>query len=128
MNFFDRHQIKSRSLTTLDKSRPLKTNPHYTDDRFKTAQTVFGNEPKSPHGHSHLEYVYSDRIRQWDWDKAESAREIANKSGYQKASCFWYESFLSTYLDKQVKIEHILAGVNWSSGYSYYVLGYKIVT
>ena len=111
--------------STLDKTVPLNTNPHYTDTRFNKAQTVFGKESQSPYGHKELEYVYSDRLWQWNWDKAKRAREIANQSKHTPQSCLWYETFLSEYLNKPVLIEHILAGVNVSNGYPYYVLGYK---
>jgi hypothetical protein len=61
--------------TTSNKNAQLHTDPHYTDRRFKQAQTIFGERDSAGRGHAHLTYVYSDRLRQWDYDKHESAWE-----------------------------------------------------
>lgn len=126
-NFLRNDNISSVKYfpTTNDKNIPLHTDPHYTDKRFDKEQTVFGKRPKSPYGHKHLTYVYSDRLWQWDYDKAQSSAEIANQSGYPNRSCLWYEAYLSAYFNKSVIIEHIIAGVNRSNGYSYCAFGYK---
>lgn len=113
------------SMTTLNKNARLNTSPHYTDERFDKEQTVYGQLAESPHGHKHLEYVYSDRLWQWDYGKAKLSLEVANESEENPTSCKWYEVYLSAYLDKEIEIDHILAGVNRSSGYPYCVLGYK---
>jgi hypothetical protein len=112
-------------LTTYNKTVKLHTNPHYTDNRFKEPQTIFGKPAKSPYGHSHLSYDYSDRLWEWDYDKAEASVEIANKSNVPKGSCLWFEVYLSAYFGYQIELEHIIAGVNHSNGYPYCVYGYK---
>ncbi len=63
--------------TTMDKRKALHTRPHYTDRRFKKEQTVFGKPAKTRYGHKGLEYVYSDRLVQWDGDKSDKAWDIA---------------------------------------------------
>lgn len=129
-DYWDR-PIKPKSKpavrTTMNKDVPLLTNPHYTDDRFASGKThtVFGKDPGSDFGHKGLEYVYSDRLWQWDYSKAQEAAEVANESDYVARSCNWYEAYLSHYLDEPVEIHHIVSGVNVSNGYSYFVLGYK---
>lgn len=104
---------------TFDKNRPLHTSPHYTDDRFKKEQTVFGEEQ------SGLAYDYSDRLWQWDSDKAKEALEVAKNSGEVKSSAAYYEVYLSHYFGKPVEIGHIIAGVGRSNGYPYCVFGYR---
>lgn len=109
--------------TTHDKTTPLHTNPHYTDDRFNREQTVFGKPSKSPYGHGHLEYNYSDRLWQWDYDKSKRSSEIASASSAPLKSCLWYEAYLSAYFSRPVTIEHIIAGVNHSNGFAYCIFG-----
>ena len=110
--------------TTLDKNEPLHTCPHYTDKRFEKEQTVFGEQAKSPYGHEGLHYDYSDRLWQWDYEKAKKSVEIADQSGAIPKSCKWYEAYLSAYFDCSIEIKHIVVGVNRSNGYPYSVFGY----
>ena len=119
------HHSRVAAQTTYDKDMPLNTNPHYTDRRFNTAQTVFGKPSKSDRGHKDLSYDYSDRLWQWDYDKAKRAAEIANETDATPKSARWYEAYLSAYFDKPIEIVHILAGVNVSNGYAYAVFGYR---
>ena len=119
---YDQHQFFERRYvypTTFDKDAILETMPHYTDNRFKKEQTVFGREEKG------LGYDYSDRIWQWDYKKAEQSVDAANGSGATPRTCRWYEAYLSFYFDRPIEIRHIIAGVNRSSGYPYAVFGYK---
>ncbi len=108
-----------RYPATFDKDKPLETMPHYTDNRFRKEQTVFGKECEG------IGYDYSDRLWQWDYKKAEEAVEKANKSGAISKSCRWYEAYLSAYFGKPIEIKHIIAGVNRSNGYPYCIFGYK---
>jgi hypothetical protein len=97
---------------------PLYTCPHYTDARFRQAQTVFGGEQDELH------YDYSDRLFQWNPQKSADAVKAADESGAVKRSADWYESYLSAYCDKPVELKHVLAGCNWATGYPYTVFGY----
>ncbi len=106
-------------MLTDEKDVPLHTSPHYTDTRFKTAQTVFGGKCKG------IGYDYSDRLWQWDYDKADRATKIANESSAQSKSCHWYEAYLSAYFGRRIEIKHILAGYNISNGQPYCVFGYR---
>ena len=127
MNIGDREDYwqSYRFPTTLDKDAPLHTSPHYTDKRFNKEQAVFGKHPKSRYGHDNLKYDYSDRLWQWDYDKAEKSVEVANASGATLRSCKRYEAYLSAYFNKPIEIKHIIAGVNRGNGYPYCVFGYK---
>lgn len=126
MEIYERYPMEiNMYLTTFDKNRPLKTEPHYTDELFEKEQTVFGKPAKSSYGHKHLSYDYSDRLWQWDYDKTQQSVDIANQSGATFKSCRWYEAYLSAYFDRPIVIEHIIAGVNRSNGYSYCVFGYR---
>ncbi len=71
------------------KDIPLQTDPHYSDPRFDEPQTIFGQEE------SGLHYDYSDRLWQWDYDKAQKATEIANEVVKTRRTCEWYEAYLS---------------------------------
>jgi hypothetical protein len=123
--FLESEDDRSSYPTTFNKDTQLHVNPHYTDKRFDTEQTIFGKSPKTPYGHKHLSYDYSDRLWQWDYKKAESATKEADLSDVQKNSCRWFEIYLSSYFGFEVEVEHIIAGVNRSSGYPYCAFGYK---
>ena len=89
--------------TTFDKDEVLhNTDPHYTDERFGHAQVIFGRDAKG------LEYVYSDRLYEWDYHKAERAVQVANASEAKPRTCRWYEIYLSAYFEKPIKIGCII--------------------
>lgn len=116
--------------STSDKSVILKTNPHYSDERFKKPQTVFCTTPdkiKLEHNIPYikgLSYVYSDRLIQWDWKAHDNAWEYASEK-YPKKTANFYEKYLSIYFKKEIELIHIVSGVNRSNGYSYQIFGYK---
>jgi len=105
-----------------DKNEKLQLHPHYRDPRFanKSAQIVFGSREPN------LKYVYDDRLQQWNYEKYKSSWKKAINSGKTKDSCAFLEIYLSAYFDKPIEIKCVLAGVNWSNGYEYWVAGYKI--
>ena len=102
-----------------DENAELYTQPHYTDERFRKEQTVFGAEE------SNLSYDYDDRIRQWDYQKHEMAWDLAKKTGHKVGSQRFYEAYLSKYFGKPILLKHVIAGVNRGNGYPYVVFGYK---
>ena len=122
------HYPRTAVATTYRKDVALNTNPHYTDERFNTAQTVFDKPSKSDYGHKDLSYDYSDRLYQWDYEKAKHASEVASATDAKLRSARWYEAYLSAYFDRPIEIIHILAGVNVSNGYAYAVFGYRDAT
>lgn len=95
--------------------------PHYTDPNFSSGKThtLYGAEVEG------LEYAYSDRIWQWDHEKAQQATDAANTTDAPTGSPMWYEHYLSSYLGKPVKLCHIIGGVNVSSGYEYFCFGWR---
>lgn len=119
MHGIHRHTHKARKVT--NRNIKLNTSPHYTDSRFDTEQTVFGERTDGLH------YDYSDRIVQWDYDKAKEATNAANASGKTKQSASYYDVYLTHYFGKPTRVEHILAGVNRSNGYPYAVFGYRFL-
>lgn len=119
MLLYHNYRSEYRFPTTFDKNKPLQTTPHYTDSRFKEEQTIFGEKCEG------IGYDYSDRLWQWDYNKAKQASIQANASEATPKSCRWYEAYLSAYFDKPIEIKHIVAGVNRSNGYPYCVFGYK---
>jgi len=114
-------ELRDRPAFTAETSRnkALYVMPHYTDRRFDKEQTVFGREAKGLH------YDYSDRIVQWDGDKADAAFEAAKASGKVQRSAEFYDVYLSEYFGKPTRVEHVIAGVNRSNGYPYHVFGYR---
>lgn len=99
----------------------LNYAPHYTNDRFKKAQTVWGHESEDL-----LFYNYSDRLYQWDYGAYKEALNIASEKA-ENTSSLWVQEFLSAYHKKPVKLYHIMAGYNVSNGFPYQVFGYKFI-
>lgn len=114
---------ESRPAFTAEtcRDKALYVMPHYTDRRFEKEQTVFGKEAAGLH------YDYSDRIVQWDGDKADAAFEAAKASGKTLYSAAFYDVYLSAYFGKPTRVEHVIAGVNRSNGYPYHVYGYRFI-
>jgi hypothetical protein len=117
---------------TADMDATLETSPHYTDQRFKKPQTVFCSEPDKlkddGFGNAIIEgchYDYSDRIYEWDGDKAREAAKATTEAGYKPRTAKWYQAYLHYFYGKDVKLVHIVAGVNHSNGYPYCVYGTK---
>jgi len=81
-------------------------------------KTIYGKEKKN------LEYVYDDRLREWDYAAHEKAREKANKTRTPHTS-EWYKKYLSSYYKEPIELCHILIGVNVSNGYDYKVFGFR---
>lgn len=113
-----------RYPTTTDRNKPLETSPHYSDERFRDPQTVFG-KPGPRTGHPGLTYDYSDRLWEWDYRKAEEAAKAAEASGAPKKSARYYDAFLTAYHGKPCHVEHVIAGVVASNGHPYAVFGYR---
>ena len=91
---------------------------HYSDERFRNAQTIFGRRKKRGG------YDYDDRYPQWNYDKWTNAHKHAASLDVVDGSVLYYEAVLSFFHDKETVIDHVLTGFNWSNGYSYYVFGY----
>lgn len=92
--------------------------PHYTDSHFKTARTVWGAEENG------ISYDYSDRLWEWDYDKAKAASEAASIHARPRTAQ-WFQDYLSAYHGKPVILRHIMAGFNLGNGYPYQVFGYR---
>lgn len=103
--------------------------PHYSNQYFATARTVYlaeGYKAKSDGRNDYAkgaEYNYSDRLWQWDYDKAKKSWEIAKARGLVANSAAEIEAYLTAYYDRQLKLVHVLAGFNVSNGYDYQVYG-----
>lgn len=91
--------------------------PHYTNNYWWEARTIWGQKSRELH------YVYSDRLRQWDYTKAERCSKEARETCDHRTPA-WVEKYLSLYYERPVKIKHILGGVNLSNGYEYYAYGF----
>lgn len=113
------------------KARIQHLRPHYTNEHFKTARTVYlargyklaGADGETVKGAS---YNYSDRVRQWHkHEDLERARNAANEATSERDSALWIEVYLQTLTgDAGLKVVHIMAGFNWSNGYDYQVYGF----
>lgn len=72
--------------------------------------------------------VYSDRLKQWDWEKYNNCCETVwhNQGQYfDQRTPEDIEKFLCLYFDKQIKLTAITQGCNVSSGYPYWVFYYE---
>jgi hypothetical protein len=71
------------------------------------------------------EYNYSDRLQEWYRSKHDAAWEVAKQKGLPLNSAALIEAYLQELLDDpKLSLVHILAGVNYSTGYPYRVYGY----
>lgn len=104
---------------TDDPDARLNTNPHYTDERFRHAQTIYGRQVEGLH------YDYSDRLWQWDYAKAEEAVKAANASGAPSGSARWLSAYLTAFHGKPAEVLHVMAGWDWATGYAYAIYGYR---
>lgn len=131
MDYFDYFVIEDKPLSNFSGDRStyapqsrtvaINTSPHYTDERFRHAQTVFGRQEDGLH------YDYSDRLYEWNYKKAKRASEDASKTKARPGSANWHEAWLSSYHGKPVALKHVMAGWNWSNGYPYAVFGYRFL-
>ncbi len=103
-----------------DPSVSLHLFPHYSEERFQHARTVFGTPEKG------LNYDYSDRLEQW-WgrDKMKQAREHAMKLNTVRNSADYLSVVVSFLYDEPRKVLHVLSGINSANGYPYFVVGHK---
>lgn len=117
---FDGYNEKSEYFYSTDNiDVPLKTQPHYTEKDFNKPKIVFGRNING------LSWDCDDRLQEWNWDKSEEARNYAKESGAVLRSARFYQTYLSKYFDKNIKLFCIMAGVNLPSGYPYCIFGYK---
>ena len=109
-------------------------DPHYTDERFTRrvgGLTIFlaaGLVTVEQLGVDTVEganYIYSDRLLKWyGIDKTRQAHEEALQAIGDNDTAAYYEAMLQrVYEDPTVVLQHIVAGVNAASGYSYHVYG-----
>ena len=90
----------------------INFDPHYTNDKFKNMQLVFGTKCKTDCD------AYIDRLREWDRKQSDLAQDKANE-GCTPGTALWVEKWLSTYYNRLVDIKYIMAGYNWATGYPY---------
>ena len=94
--------------------------PFYNDERFANAPFVYKatNCPQS------LQWEYSDRLRQWDWDKHDLARQSASLvSNNPSNDPRWHKAYLESYYPGAT-LWAIRAGYNLSSGHPYWIYGF----
>lgn len=110
-------------------------DPYYTDERFtrsRGGRTIFLDSGlvavKSEFGSEYVEgahYNYSDRLSLgYGFDHVEAARDEAFEEIGNRNTAVFFEAFLQkVYNDPTALLQHIMAGVNASSGFSYKVFG-----
>jgi|JI10StandDraft_1071094.scaffolds.fasta_scaffold59778_2 hypothetical protein len=119
--FYERMMRRSDPKPTYSMTTHIDNlSPHYTNERFKKPQTVWGAEEKG------INYDYSDRLWQWNYDNAKAAAELANQNATRNTAK-WCTIFLEHYFGKPVQLRHIMAGFNISNGYPYQIFGYRFV-
>lgn len=110
---------------------PDLINPHYSDDRFEKDQTIFLVEGielvETPFGTEEVNdahYVYSDRLVQSaGMSRIEAASDEAKKTAAPGTASYFEELLKATLEDPTIDLQHILAGVNRSNGFSYRIFG-----
>lgn len=114
-------------VTTTKHRRIDNLYPHYTNELFRKEQTVYllAGHKVSNGWVNGAEYVYDDRVRQWNWEGADQAWKLARLvvEDHYTAAC--HEAYLQLYYKSlNIELVHILSGVNWSNGYPYMVYGF----
>lgn len=104
---------------TNSRNTALYTQPHYTNDYFKTPRIVFGKEAKG------LNTAYDDRMQSWDYEKYNQSWNEAKNSDVVFRSADFYEKFLSLYFGKKIKLICVWSGFNVSNGYPYSCFGWE---
>ena len=102
--------------------------PHYTDDRFKTARTIYvekGYPLKSDSFRelvtvSDAHYIYSDRLDYYGRERGYAWAEVLELPDY---SAIQEEAMLCEALGRPIKLVHMLAGFNLATGFPYRVYG-----
>ena len=109
--------------------------PHYSDERFLEAQTIFLKKGfKAPVGFCGIEqvkgalYRYSDRLLQgFSSEKTDKAWEAARNSGYDHYTAAYREVYLqSLFENKSLQIVHILSQLRQDNGYSLRIYGFLL--
>ncbi len=118
-DFFGQDACRYHANYNMKASLP---HPHYSDGYWNKAQTVWGAEEEDIH------YDYSDRLYQFDYDKADKSSKEATKQLGNGFTPEWVQLYLTLYFGKPTEIRHIMAGCNLSNGYAYYVYGYRFPT
>lgn len=113
-----RHEFKW--TPTNDRAEQLHMDAHYTDERFRKEQVVFGNPDNG------LQWEYDDRLRQWDYEGHAAAWNNAkNTVPYcPPRSASFYEAYLSAYYKCKIDLRCIIVGVNRGNGYPYAIFGF----
>jgi len=116
----DGHRMPRFATTNLDTQLP-DLYPHYTDSRFSSGKdvTIFGAKQAGLH------YNYSDRIEQWDYEKAKAARKTADEKA-EKGTGRWFQEYLAAFHGEVVELRHIIVGVNVATGYPWHCYGYLL--
>lgn len=115
-------------MNDLSKEPINHLTPHYTDSRFAHPQTVWLAKGYKTSGRDEMVkgagYNYSDRIWQWDWNKADSAHKTIDPS-LDRRSPAYIQEFLRFFFDNPaITLVHVMAGYNVSTGYPYNIYGY----
>lgn len=66
-------------------------------------------------------YTYSDRFPTDQMDAAIAAATARSNTAA------WWQQVVEHIRGRRVRLDHILAGSNLSSGYPYWVIGYKVL-
>ncbi len=115
----------------MDTQPIANLDPHYTNSHYREPRTVWiakGYKANGRNGtvnQSGVGYDYSDRIWQWNWEKARSLTETIDASLDRRSPAFIQEFLRGFFDDQTIELVHVMAGFNPSNGYSYRVYGYK---
>jgi hypothetical protein len=104
---------------TNDKDEQLAYS-HYSDPAFNKEAVIFGSKNEVQ------DWVYADRLQEWDRDKSDSAwkRAVAQCGKTRSARCI--EVYLQNYFDDPtLELLCVLSGTRPFDGYPWYAYGYK---
>lgn len=91
---------------------------HHSNPRWNKLQTIWGEAEEG------IQYEYSDRLYQWDREKADKASKEAVEKAGEAFSAKRIQTYLSLYFGRKVELVQVQGGVN-TSGYTYYLYGFR---
>lgn len=105
---------------TNDKNTTL-AHSHYSDPAYDgNGAIIFGREVKG------MQWEYADRLRQWDYDKADASWEAAKEAIGNTNTAAAVESYLRHYFDDgNLELLCIRTGTQQFNGYPWFAYGFK---
>lgn len=135
---FRTKQVEVKPISSINQEFPHgMADPHFSDERFEGSKPIStflaeGYEVTSTNGHdcvddSEVIYLHFDHLLTSARHDESGAFEVAKRVEGGRSKPLFYEEYLKAYFDdEELKLVHILAGVQAAgNGMPYWALGFK---